>query len=157
MNKINLDVLFPGNKITSGNGIGKSKLDIDTLFDGHQELSSRKESNVSKGLLKTIERSREKRLKVMIDNYNICCEKIKIADANDLDFIFFTVPKTAPNCPKYSSESVLGYISKNLRKEYMDTVIMSDDTIFITWKDIELKKDEELEDKKRMNNDSSSD
>ena len=160
MKKITIDVLFPNNKdYNNSSSSGSNKLDLDSLFSGTQNLAEKKDTHVSKNLLKTIERSRGKRLKVMIDNYNLCCEKIKQADENDLDYIFFTVPKTTPNCPKYSPTSVIEYISKNLREENIDTYICKDDTLFVTWRDIELNKENEQEkerERRRRERDSSS-
>lgn len=147
MNNITVDILFPDGTRNKGNG----KLDIESLFKGTAQLTNKKESFTSDDLLDSIENNRRKKLKVMIEQYNKCCKTIKAADTNGDDYTTFTVPQSAPECSTYSSVDVLEYISENLRDKFIDTLIVNPTSIFITWKDLELKLELEKEKKERDN------
>ena len=140
MNNITIDILFPNGTRNRGNG----KLDIESLFKGTAQLTSKKENFTSDDLLDSIENNRRKKLKAMIEQYNKCCKTIKLADIDGCDFITFTVPQAAHECSTYSSVDVLEYISENLRRKFIDTLIVDPTSIFITWKDLELKLELEI-------------
>lgn len=158
MNNITVDILFPDGTKNRGNG----KLDIDSLFKGTPQLTNKKEDFTSSDLLSSIENNRKKKLKVMIEQYNLCCKTIKSTDSDGNDYTMFTVPQSVPECSTYSSVDALEYISENLRSKFIDTLIVNDTSLFITWKDLELKLElkrekEELERKNKEKDQESSD
>ena len=70
-----------------------------------------------------------------------CYQRIEETnDNNDTDLIF-TVIENIPDCKEYDPKECLEYISFKLRTQDLDTKILSNTSIFITWKYIELKKE----------------
>ncbi|MBT5492122.1 hypothetical protein HOK00_07795 [bacterium] len=137
MRNITVDDLFPKNRTKRG------RLDTETLFRGTFNLTSIKEDLSHDELLETVMNGRKKKLKIMINYYNRCCKLIKdnINDGNDC--MTFTIPQFIPDCTTYSSHETLEYITNNLRKKMIDTLILDECKIFISWDYLELK----LEDK----------
>ena len=74
--------------------------------------------------------------------YNLCCEKIKEANDIGLTDIIFELPTamfiTNTDC---SDVNIIKYIDINLRKEKLNTYIINNRKIFVTWKFIELNKE----------------
>lgn len=137
---------------SSGRGcIGEGDFDIDTLSRGTLRRGKvEKEEFIGKDLIKSIERSRKKRLEVMVLCYNNCCRKIKEADHEDDKQIIFKIPRAVPGCPKYNPMIVLEYISENLRERWFDTLVLDDgETIYINWENMELYIEREKERKER--------
>jgi hypothetical protein len=134
---ISVDALFPNkcNNRRTGN------IDIESLYQGTAILNGVKNKFTSDDLLENIIKTREKKLTAMIDQYNKCCRAITDANNNGLNYIKFSVPTYSPGCSTYSSIDTLEYISDNLRKNYLDTAIIDNITIFINWEDIEFKKE----------------
>jgi hypothetical protein len=144
---ISIDVLFPNGEYKKKR-VGK--IDTDTLFDGSTPLSSKKNKFTSDDLLESIIKERHKKLKSIIDQYNKCCRLIKDVNSNSGQCMTFVAPISVPECSTYSSIDALEYISDNLRRNYLDTTIINNFTIFINWEDIEFKK--ELAKIKKENN-----
>ena len=135
---ISVDVLFPD---SAGKKKRTGKIDIESLFNGTTHLNSNKDKFTSDELLGRITEMRKKKLKSMIDQYNKCCRMIKDINNKGGNYVTFIVPHSVPECATYSSIDALKYISDNLRKDYLDTTIISNVAIFISWEDIELKKE----------------
>lgn len=137
MSDISINALFPDKYNKKGTG----NIDVESLYRGTALLNGVKNKFTSDDLLENIVKAREKKLSAMIDQYNKCCRAITDANNNGLNYIQFSVPTYSPGCSTYSSIDTLEYISDNLRKNYLDTVIINNITIFINWEDIEFKKE----------------
>lgn len=133
-----IDDLFPSD---NKSGVTGKKLDIETLFS-NTPLNNDPSITFSSDIL--IER-RKKRRKEKLNHYRqilkYCHKRIEEADENQDTDIFFTVVDTITECKDYCPLECLNYISVKLREEDFDTIMLSDTTIFITWKYIELKKE----------------
>ena len=70
--------------------------------------------------------------------YNKCCWKIKDADDDGLTDIIFNLRDVILEHSSYKHREAIEYISKNLREQKLDTYIINDKTLFVTWKYIEL-------------------
>ena len=93
-------------------------------------------------LLKSIKKKREKIRSKLVSCYNLCCEKIQEADNIGLTDLIFEIPNMISMSNIYSKDiDILRYISDKLRKEGLNTYIIDDRKIFITWKFIELNKE----------------
>lgn len=138
--KINIDNLFPeGNK----SGTRCSKLDIDTLFSGTSINNEPEITFSSDMLLNKIKKRRIEKLKCYRQMLKYCHERINSADDNLETDIIFTVLEQIPDCKDYNPHECLEYISIKLRDESIDTTILTNTTMFITWKYLELKKENE--------------
>ena len=73
--------------------------------------------------------------------YNQCCYKIKEADNIGLTDIMFELPDIILENSSFKHKDAIEYISKNLREQNIDTLILKENKLFITWKYIELNKE----------------
>ena len=135
MNHITLNTLFPSGSQIQNNGL----LNVNSLFKGLPLNNFEKEDFNSQSLINNITQRRKKKLQYMIDCYNKCCKHItNINNDNQYD-TFFTVPEYIPEAIEYNSIECLEYISINLNQKLIDTYIINNTTVFITWNDLELK------------------
>ena len=93
-------------------------------------------------LLKSIKKKREKIRSKFVSCYNMCCEKIQEMDNLGLTDLIFEIPNMISMSNIYSKDiDILRYISDKLMKEGLNTYIIDEKKIFITWKFIELNKE----------------
>jgi hypothetical protein len=153
MTKINLSVdkLFPEG---GRSGKGGKKLNIDSLF-GEKNDDDYEIEFSSDILIEKIEARRKIKLKCFNHMLKYCYDRIMSVDnIHDTDMIF-TVVDMIPECKDYDSLECLEFISVKLREQDFDTIILSDNTMFITWKYIEIKKmekNEQMDKIKKMEN-----
>jgi hypothetical protein len=141
MAKLRVDDLFPSNRNKSGSR-GK-RLDIETLFINTPLNDDPDLSFNSSVLLQRIEERRKKKLWYYMNMLRYCYDRIDQADDDQMTDILFSVIEHVPDCRRYSSIECLEYISDKLREQKFDTFIINDTTMFITWKEIELKHEDE--------------
>jgi hypothetical protein len=135
MGKISIDTLFPDAKYK------KTGLDIETIFP----KSIR--SDASAPYFNSEELFMERHKKVI--NLHVLYRQLlsecidNIRDNNDMDItdMIFPVPLYMHMQPKYDSADCLRYIESKLRKQYLDTLIISKKEIFISWLDVEKNKE----------------
>ena len=140
---ISVDNLFPEGKKKSG--INNKKLDIDTLFKG-TPLNDEPEIDFSSDkLLDKIKKRRKNKLKKFNEMLRYCYQRIEETDNNNDTDLVFSVIENIPDCKEYEPRECLEYISLKLRTQDLDTKILSNTTIFITWKYLELKKENNIE------------
>ena len=65
--------------------------------------------------------------------YQICWEKIKIANINEKNDIIYKIPLFIADCIDYNPLSCLEYIELELRKLSFDTLKLNNCSIFISW------------------------
>jgi hypothetical protein len=138
MNKLTIDTLMPGG---SSGYLQKGKIDVNSISKD-KFINDDPDINFnSDELLKTIQRRREKIRAKLVSSFNLCCEKIKEADAMGLTDLIFEVPNMISMSNIYCKNiDVIRYISDKLRKQHLNTHILNDTKLFITWKFIELNK-----------------
>lgn len=135
MNNININNLF---SVSSSNKI----LDVHSLYypkDNISNTQTKMDFSVD-----NLINEREERKKKVIEQYKklfyLCLKKIKMANKLNKTDIIFDIPDAIFMFPEYSIIDCMKYINEKLQKLYMETLILSDKTIFITWKDIDKNK-----------------
>lgn len=146
-----VDNLFP----TEGNKSGgkSNRLDIETIFVNTPLNNEPKITFTSSVLLERIKKRRKRKLNYYKQMLKYCHERIENADEDQGTDIMFTIVENIPEFKDFNPRECLEYISIKLREDYFDTTILTDATMFITWKYLELKKErikqEEIERKER--------
>lgn len=87
---------------------------------------------------------REKLLSAYARCYKNCLERIKMYESMNKVDIFFDVPLQVPECPAYNPLDCIEYIRGKLKSVYIDSYMVSPKRIFITWKYIEINKENAL-------------
>lgn len=138
--KINIDTLFPS--VNNKSGSRGKKMDIETLFS-HTAINEDPIITFTSDILvnKIVKRRKEK-LKYYKQMLKYCYNRINEADDDLATDILFSVIENFPECKEYNPRECLEYISVKLREECFDTAILSNTTMFITWKYIEIKKED---------------
>lgn len=139
---ISVDTLFPSDMRSGTRG---DRFDIDTLFANTPLNSDPDITFTSDVLLERINKRRIEKLKCYKNMLRYCHKRIAETDANNGTDIVFSVVDTVPECREYKPLECLEYISKKLRLDDFDTFILNDVTMFITWSNLELKKEQNKE------------
>jgi len=136
MNNISIETLFP----TSKGKIKNGKLDVNTLFPEDTRLEDDVYFDVDE--LANERKNKENKLKKV---YRMlmeqCITKIKSANVGDYTDIIYEVPKSVYLCTGYNPHKCLLYIEKKLRKQFIDTLIITDRHLFISWLNVDRNKD----------------
>jgi hypothetical protein len=135
--KMNIETLMPSNKHNYNRNTGK--IDVNMISNGKSINTDPSKDFNSHNLLNNIYERRKKKRNWLVDMYNLCCNKIKDADDTGLTDITFTLPEIILENSSYRHKEGLEYISKNLREQQIDTLILDNKSLFITWKYLELK------------------
>jgi hypothetical protein len=136
MSKFTIDTLMPS---SSQSYLHKGKIDINSISKD-KFINDDPDINFDSGvLLKSIQKKREKIRAKLVTCYNLCCEKIKEADNIGLTDLVFELPNMISMSNIYCKDiDVIRYISDKLKDEKLNTYIIDDKKLFITWKFIEL-------------------
>ena len=140
MSKVSIDLLFPSNS-------GKRKygnIDIETLFPINNN-NARFKVNMpvfDPDKLTEERENRKNELKQIYRNMlSLCLKKITNVNKMDCTDMVYEVPTKVFLYPKYNSLECLQYIEKKLRKSYLDTLIISDKSIFVSWLNVSRNKE----------------
>lgn len=134
--QMNIETLMPSNNHNYNRN--KGKLDIDMISIGKSiNIEPYKDFNSTK-LLENINERRKRKRNWLVDMYNQCCVKIRDADEFGLTDVVFTLPEIIIEHSSYKHREAIEYVSKNLREQKLDTYIIDDRNLFITWKYLEL-------------------
>jgi hypothetical protein len=138
-----VDDLFPSESNKSGSR-GK-RMDIATLFSNASYNGEPDITFSSDILIERRNKRRKEKLNCYMQMLKYCHKRIESVDDDQNTDIIFSVVENIPECKEYDPHECLDFISKKLREEYFDTTILTDTTMFITWKYLELKKKEDKE------------
>ena len=138
MNNININSIFGKN--SSNGGESNKPLDVHTLFhSGYVKTDAKPRFSVD-----SLINEREEKKKKVIYQYkrifHMCLKKIQLANRMNKYEILYEVPEAIFMYPEYNSYDCLKYIDDRVKKLFMDTCILSNKTIFITWYDIKENK-----------------
>lgn len=141
--QMNIETLMPSNNNNYNKKTGK--IDVNMISTGKSiNIDPSKDFN-SHNLLNNIYEKRKKKRNWLVDMYNLCCNKIKDADDAGLTDITFNLPEIILENSSYRHREALEYISKNLRDQQIDTLVIDNKSLFVTWKYLELKLEEKLD------------
>lgn len=135
--EISVDNLFPSENKSGTRG---KKLDINTLLTNAPLNNEPHITFTSDILLDRIKKRRSEKLLCYMNMLKYCHNRIAEVDNDYETDIIFKVVETIPECKDYDSHECLEYISIKLREDDFDTTILTDTTMFITWKYLELKR-----------------
>ncbi len=134
--QMNIETLMPSSNHNYNRNIGT--INVDMISAGRCINSDPEKDFNSHELLKNIYDKRKKRRNWLVEMYNLCCNKIKDADDNGITDIVFELPPIIMENSKYMHKEAIEYISKNLRDQHIDTLLLDNKSLFITWKYLEL-------------------
>jgi hypothetical protein len=155
MNNLSINSLFPNSHQNRGNNTNNI-LDVHSLFNYNNnnnnnskllssESNLKHNTNFNFNLNKLLNKKSDRRKEIIkIYKMNFKTTLIKINDADDMNLtsIICTIPPVVLNYKEYSSIENIHYIQEKIRSpDYcMDSLIMSDNSIFICWENIEDNK-----------------
>ena len=140
--QMNIETLMPSNNHNYNRNTGK--IDVNMISNGKSiNIDPSKDFN-SHNLLNSIYEKRKKKRNWLVDMYNLCSNKIKDADDAGLTDITFILPEIILENSSYRHQEAIDYISKNLRDQQIDTLVLDKKSIFITWKYLELRLESDL-------------
>jgi hypothetical protein len=144
---ISVDKLFPSDTRSGTRG---KKLDVETLFCNTPLNNEPDITFTSDILIEKREKRRKEKLNYYIHMLRYCHKRISDADDDQGSDIVFTIIESVPECKDYDPIECLEFISVKLREEDFDTTILTPTTMFITWKYLELKKQERYDTAKKL-------
>jgi hypothetical protein len=141
MKKFSLNELFPTETDKEHNtyrykSAKPNLFDIDTLFNNKDETDIIFDSHT---LLKNTEEIKKKLDKYYNKSFKECCKIIKIANNHNITDTIFDVSAYSNDCYEYKSSDCLLFIENKLNEQSIDTYIINETKIFITWKNLEQK------------------
>jgi len=148
MEKININNLFSSKEnVSNGTNNSSKPLDIYSLF--HRDVN--KIYNFSVEKLINVRENREKEvLKEYRKKYKHCLDRIEEINNLDKYDTVYTIPMVIYDCTDYKPEDCIKYIEKKLKKYYIDTLVLSHKSIFISWNNIKKNRDKAREEKNKI-------
>jgi hypothetical protein len=134
--EMNIENLMPSNNHNYNRN--KGILTVDMISNDSKINVEPDRDFDSAKLLNSINDRRKKKRNWLVEMYNQCCAKIKDADDTGLTDIIFTLPEIIVENSSYKHIEAIEYVSKNLRDQKIDTYIIDNRSLFVTWKYLEL-------------------
>jgi len=136
MNNITIDKFMPSKNLDY---LPRGNITINSISKD-KNINSDPELNFNSTiLLKNIQQRRLKIRAKMVEMFNLCCEKIIETENSYLTDLIFKLPESIfidfNGCKDID---IINYIAKKLKQNKLDVLIINSDTLFITWKFIEL-------------------
>lgn len=136
MDKINISNLFP---TTNNQHNDYQPLDVQSLYN----ITEKKPKKINFNLERLVKLREERKTKVLSQYekvFNLCLNKINLAnDLNKLELVY-EVPEAVYGSFEYNSIECLLYISEKLKKMGIETIIVNEYSIYISWIDLSDKK-----------------
>ena len=139
MDKLSINNLFPPSSNKNNNNNHNEPLNVNSIYNQNMHKKSNKIQFSIDGLLSRKEERKRKMIESYRKIYGILLNKISnVNKINDTTEIIYDVPEAIFGCKDYTSTECLRYVENKLRNVYhMDTLKLSDKSIFISWKYIE--------------------
>ena len=135
MDKINISNLFPNKQNNDDN---YSELNVSNLFNIIEKKP--KKTNFDLERLSNLREERKKKILVQYEKiFNLCLNKINIANNLNKLEIVYDVPEAIYGSFEYKSIDCLLYISEKLKKMGIDIIILNEISLYVSWQDIGKK------------------
>lgn len=137
MDKININNLFANAK-AGRNG----EINVSNMFDYDEDQTL---ATVELNIDRMLEMKEEKRKLAQSQYYKLfklCIKKINDAISIGENKIIYEIPYDVPLVTEYSFSECMEYINNKIKKLHMDTIIVSQLSIFISWEFIEENRKE---------------
>jgi hypothetical protein len=139
MDKININNLFPS---SSDNF---KPLDVESLFNFNEQKNRKKMSFNVERLVRLREERKMKVLSQYEKVFGFCLNKITLANNMNKLEVVYDLPEAMYGSFEYNVVDCLMYIDEKLLKMELDTLIINENTIYISW--VDLGKDKNIKDK----------
>jgi len=136
MNRININNLFPSST-TSITGNSYKPLDINSLFHPEEQRFDSKVNFSIEKLINVREEKKNKIRKKYKKIFTLCLNKITVVNNLNKTDIIYDIPDAIFRCPDYNQLDCMDFLQSRLRRLYMDTLTLSNRSIFISWLNIE--------------------
>lgn len=91
-------------------------------------------------MIKMTDNKRKRIINKYNEIFNICMSNIKIAFSIGKEDLIYKIPFYVSGIPEYNTKDCLTFIKQRIMELYMDSSIISQNEIFITWHYIELNR-----------------
>jgi hypothetical protein len=136
MDKLSINLLTAND--TNINNTNTNELSLFSLANNKKDINYIDNIN---NLIK----SRKHRRKQLLHEYNKlfdrCIERINIANKMNKTDICFDIPEYILGCNDYIVSECLDFIQNKLRSLYIDTLKITNNSLFISWMYIELNRE----------------
>ena len=134
MDKININNLFPG---SSDN---YSPLDVESLFNLNEQKNKKKMNFNVERLIKLREERKNKVLSKYEKVFGLCLNKITLANNMNKLEVVYDLPDFMYGSFEYNVFDCLIYIDEKLKNMNLDTLIINENTLYISWADLGKEK-----------------
>lgn len=136
MDNISVGNLFPSN------GSNYKPLDVHSLYNTKETKLKREEEFSVINLIKERKDKQQKVYDQYRKIYRMCLNKIKAANKMNKYEILYEVPDAIFRCPDYMSVECLDYLEIKLKKLKFDVKVVSFNTIYINWENLEKNRED---------------
>ena len=138
-----MDEISINNLFSTGNNF--EPLDVHNLYNPNDQKEKNK-LNFNIDRLIKLREERKKKILIQYEKiFNLCLNKINLANNLNKIEIIYDVPDGIYGHFDYNSSNCLDYIEKKLQSMHLDTLIFNNKTIYVSWLNLE-------ENKKKNNN-----
>lgn len=116
-----------------------SNFSIDDVYPQNLKTENRPSIDMNK-IIRENNEKKEKIKKIYKKMLSQCYTEITDANKNDLTDIIYDIPQFIYTEPNYNCRDCIEFIQSKLMKMMIDTYILSERSIFISWHNIELNK-----------------
>lgn len=132
MDRISINNLFPSNN-------DFKPLDVNSLYNP-QEKHVRNKINFNIDRLVNLREERKKKVLIQYERiFNMCLNKINLANNLNKVEIVYDVPEAIYGSFDYNSNDCLEYIDDKLKKLKLDTLILDNKSIYVSWENLAKK------------------
>lgn len=109
----------------------------DEILNAETLMTKQKKFDVNE-LIKIKNEQRNLKIETYKKYFNLCLQKIEEATKIGKTDIVFNLQQKDRNCPNYDMNECMEYIDEMLKSQKFDTLLMTADTLFISWYYMEL-------------------
>lgn len=132
MDRISINNLFP-----SSNNF--QPLDVNSLYNINEQRTKNK---INFNIDKLVSLREERRRKIFVQYekiFNMCLNKINMANGLNKNELVYYVPEAVYGYFDYNSTNCLEYIEGKLRQMKLETLILDNTSIYISWENLAKK------------------